>query len=183
MKEPAQVSGFKPLADAAAQVLVLGTMPSVASLQASQYYGHPRNAFWPLMAELLGFEPELSYALRAQAVRQRGLAIWDVLQSCQRPGSLDSEIQNGSEVVNDFEGFFEAHPRIQVLVFNGRKSEQLYRRHALPRLRNTSSAAPPGASGLPVLSMPSTSPAMASLDFAGKKKRWKQILDWLSPEA
>jgi double-stranded uracil-DNA glycosylase len=173
MNDHLPIAGFAPLGDDRATVLVLGSMPSVASLEAGQYYGHSRNAFWPLMAEMFGFDSELSYEQRAQAVADHGIAIWDVLQSCQRPGSLDSDIQKGSEVANPFGQFFRTHAHLRVLVFNGRKSEQLYRRLVLPQHPATS---------LATLCMPSTSPAMASLDFTGKLQKWRAMLDWLDPK-
>ncbi len=107
----AQVSGedtvhsFPPIARADARVLILGSMPSEASLAAGQYYGHPRNAFWPILAELLGFDHRIPYDQRVQAVLQARVAVWDVLASCVRPGSADADIDAESILVNDFETF------------------------------------------------------------------------------
>ena len=77
-------------------------MPGVASLEKHQYYGHPRNAFWPIMGELFGAYPAIDYPLRLQRLLDRHVALWDVLMSCHRPGSLDADIRSGTEQVNDF---------------------------------------------------------------------------------
>lgn len=167
MGEQLRVEGFPPVADRSARVLVLGSMPSEASLRAGQYYGHPRNAFWPLMAELLGFDARAPYAERCAALRAGGVAVWDVLQACVRPGSLDSAIDPASERPNDFSAFLAAHPDIGHVFLNGRKAEQVWRRRV------------PAAASLPATTLPSTSPAMAALDFAGKLVRWRAVVEAL----
>ncbi|MFM9980077.1 MAG: DNA-deoxyinosine glycosylase, partial [Burkholderiales bacterium] len=106
-------------------------MPGAASLAADQYYAHPRNHFWPIMGRLFGAGPELPYAKRVRRLKSCGIAVWDVLESCVRPGSLDADIEEGSIAVNDFAGFFDAHPRIGAVFFNGAKAESAYRRHVL----------------------------------------------------
>ena len=93
-----------------ARVLVLGSMPSVASLAKQEYYGHPRNAFWPIMGRLFGAGPELPYDQRKAVLCERGVAVWDVLKTCRRAGSLDTSIRVDSETPNDFVTFFRAHP-------------------------------------------------------------------------
>ena len=92
-----QVESFPPLLGEEPRVLVLGSTPSVASIEAGEYYGHPRNAFWPLMAELFGFDAQAPYAARVQALTGSGVAVWDVLQSCVREGSLDASIDRASD--------------------------------------------------------------------------------------
>jgi double-stranded uracil-DNA glycosylase len=88
-----QLNGFAPIVSGNASVLILGSMPSEASLLRQQYYGHPRNAFWPIMSALFGSDSELSYQRRKEMLMENGIAVWDVLQSCNRLGSSDSNIK------------------------------------------------------------------------------------------
>lgn len=162
-----QVESFAPIADERARVLVLGSMPSVASLEADQYYGHPRNAFWPLMAELFGFDAGLPYAARVVFLKDARVAVWDVLQSCRRTGSLDSAIDSNSEVPNEIQGLLRNCPRLGAVFLNGRKAEQGWRRYFAAELGDSLSS----------YTLPSTSPAMASLDFAGKLKAWGAVAE------
>lgn len=120
------VTCFPALANPGATVLILGSMPGVASLAAQQSYAHPRNHFWPIMADIAGFDPAALYAARVAALTRSGIAVWDVLQSCVRPGSQDSAIQAGTRVPNDFAAFFAAHPWHHACVFQRcRGAEQL----------------------------------------------------------
>jgi hypoxanthine-DNA glycosylase len=162
-----RIEGFPPLARPDARVLVLGSMPSQASLARGQYYAHPRNAFWPVMTRLFDLRAT-DYAGRAAELTARGVAVWDVLRACTRPGSLDSAIDEASIVTNDFAGFFRAHPGIRRVYFNGAKAEAVYRRRVLPELAGA-------AAGLPLARLPSTSPAHASLDLAGKTAAWRVL--------
>lgn len=163
------VRSFPPIADARARVLVLGSMPSTASLAAGQYYAHPHNAFWPIMGALLGAGPELPYARRTVRLRQARVAVWDVLQSCVRPGSLDADIETDSIAANDLAGFFAAHRRIRAVFCNGGTAYDCYRRYVLPCLRGAAAA-------LPVVRLPSTSPANARLRLAQKVEPWRAVL-------
>ncbi|MNT31398.1 Uracil DNA glycosylase superfamily protein [compost metagenome] len=162
-----QVWGFAPVVSAGARVLVLGSMPGVASLRQVQYYAHPRNAFWPLAARILGFDPGLDYAGRLRALQSRGVALWDVLQACERPGSLDADIRRDSLVPNDFRAFLDSHPSIVRVCFNGAKAAAMYRRHVLP-----------GLAGAPLqyVELPSTSPAHAAASFDQKLAAWEPAL-------
>jgi len=160
------VRSFPPIADASARTLILGSMPGVQSLAANRYYAHPRNAFWPIMAALLGFDPDSSYEHRAQALTQSGFALWDVLEACVRPGSLDSAIQTGSRVANDFRTFFARHPALERVCFNGAEAERSFRVFALPHLDIPS---------LRFARLPSTSPAY-TLPFQQKLAAWRDVL-------
>ncbi len=160
------VFSFNPLSLPSAKVLVLGSMPGVASLNAQQYYAHPRNNFWRIMACIAGFDAAAPYEARVEALTRSGIALWDVLQSCVRPGSLDSSIQAGTRVPNDFASFFNAHPGIQLVCFNGTEAQQSFARHVLPDLR---------VEGLRYVRLPSTSPAHA-LAFEQKLAAWRAAL-------
>ena len=158
------VRSFAPVAAPDARILILGSMPGVASLDAGQYYAHPRNAFWPIMGALFGAGPNLPYAERVHRLKAEGVAFWDVLQACEREGSLDSNIR--SEVSNEFRAFFLAHPAIRRIGFNGGKAAASFRKHAAHCL-------PPGAE---VHVLPSTSPAHAARSFEVKCDLWRAAL-------
>lgn len=160
------VSSFQPLSLPSATLLILGSMPGVASLAASQYYAHPRNSFWPIMARIVGFDMAAPYEVRVDALTRSGIAVWDVLQSCVRPGSLDSSIQPGTRVPNDFAAFFDLHRAIRVICFNGSEAQASYNRHVLPSVKN-----------LPVrhVRLPSTSPAHA-VGFERKLAAWRAVI-------
>lgn len=164
-----RIEGFPPLARADARVLVLGSMPSRESLAQGQYYAHPRNAFWPIMTRLFGLRGT-AYAERTAELTACGVAVWDVLQACTRPGSLDSAIDEASIVTNDFAAFFATHRNIRGVFFNGAKAESVYLRRVLPTLD-----AP--AAALPLRRLPSTSPAHASLDLESKATAWRVLVE------
>jgi hypoxanthine-DNA glycosylase len=156
-------TGFPPISRSDARVLILGTLPSQASLQRRQYYGLPQNGFWRIMGRLLGFSHELPYAQRKRQLVQNRIALWDVCASAVRPGSLDASIRD--VVPNDFARFFLNHRSIEVVCFNGATARKLYHRLVLPGLAET----------LPALryeALPSTSPAHAGMPFDEKLRRW-----------
>ena len=159
---------FPALATPGAGILILGSMPGQASLAAQQYYAHPRNAFWPIMGELFGAAPHLPYALRVAALARARVAVWDVLEACVRPGSLDADISADGLVANDFAGFFHRNPGISRVYFNGVKAAQLFSRFALPTLAGHQ---------LAQHTLPSTSPAHARLTFAAKCDAWRVIVE------
>lgn len=158
------IRSFEPIATPKARVLILGSMPGIASLEAGQYYAHPQNAFWRIMGELVGAGPEKPYKERARILKSQGIAVWDVLQSCIRPGSLDSDIRD--EVPNDFAAFFAAHPRIRHIGLNGGKAAASFKRHVARHC-------PPD---IVVTTLPSTSPAHAARRFAEKCALWRAAL-------
>ena len=165
--------GFPPIADAAARVLVLGSLPGVKSLEMREYYAQPYNAFWRIMGELFDATPALPYPVRLERLRAQGVAVWDVLAAGEREGSLDSAIVGKSIVVNDFNAFFARHRRIRTICFNGNTAAGLYRRKVLPGLE-------PRWAAIERHALPSTSPAYASLKFEQKLARWGAVL--VSPD-
>ena len=163
------VQSFAPIENAKARVLILGSMPGKASLAAGQYYAHAQNLFWRILGEITGAAPSLPYAPRARALKCQGIALWDVLESCAREGSLDSAIDDATIRANDFASFYRTHPRIAHVFFNGAKAEACYRQHVLPALVDTL-----GPSHYHRL--PSTSPANASMSHAHRHSVWQQAL-------
>lgn len=160
------VQSFAPVVGEAPRVLILGSMPGVRSLSEAQYYAHPQNAFWTVMAKAFDLEVYGAYTDRLGELRRKGFALWDVLASCRRSGSLDSAIERGSEIPNDIVEFLDAYPSIRLVGFNGRAAETLFRRHVLPTLSEAHKAR------LRFASLPSTSPANASLSVDQKISRW-----------
>jgi TDG/mug DNA glycosylase family protein len=165
-----RVHSFPPVADASARILILGSMPGEESLRAGQYYAHPRNTFWKLMGDFFGAGPELPYEQRKQLLKKSCVALWDVMASCQREGSLDSAIA-ADFIPNDFQGFFANHRCISRVFFNGSKAEHSFLKQVLPTLT---------AQPLQFTRLPSTSPAHAALSYAQKRQAWRAITDALS---
>lgn len=169
------ISGFPAIADKNAKLLILGSMPSETSLQKQQYYGHQRNAFWPIMLSLFIEPPtyeSLDYSQRQQLLIKNNIAVWDVLQSCHRQGSLDTAIKIDSIVTNNFYHFFDSHSAISKVFFNGAKAEILYKKYVLPTINKKFST-------LEYCRLPSTSPAHASMTLTEKTGIWqKEIKDY-----
>lgn len=163
-----RLEAFPPIIAPRAHTLILGSMPGVASLVAGQYYAHPRNLFWPLVESILGIRATAPYADRTAALAERGYALWDVLATCVRPGSLDADIDPATAEVNDFADFFATHPGIVRVFFNGKQAEKLFRRKAITIL--------PGERTLRMHGLPSTSPANASIPLERKLAAWRAIL-------
>lgn len=165
----ADIQSFPPIANDGATILILGSIPGKASLQAGEYYAHPRNLFWRIMAELLNTGPLTDYPGKTRALRDAHIALWDVMKSCYRPGSLDAAIDKQSIVVNDFNAFFADHPRITRVFFNGATAEQAFRRRVLPHL---------SPHNLYFQRLPSTSPAHAAMSLQQKLDCWRKILSY-----
>lgn len=168
--EAGKIESFAPIMGKTLHTLVLGTMPGRKSLQLQQYYAHPRNALWPILCAIVSdSEPSfdvhqaLSYEARCQLVSSAGFGLWDVLASCERPGSLDGNIVRSTEVPNEIHTLVGMHPELRTIVCNGRTAQALFKRHILSSLD-----AP-----LPhIVCLPSTSPAMATLSLQEKYKKW-----------
>lgn len=163
-----RVQSFPPLVDDGSRILILGSMPGVASLQAHEYYGNPRNYLWRILYALFdGGVPDERYEDRLAFALGHGIAIWDVFASCVRKGSLDSDIRDA--VPNDIPGLLRQYPGIAVIACNGGKShgELLKRFGDAPEL-----------AGRTVVRLPSTSP-VPTRDYRGLDDRlaaWRKII-------
>ena len=171
----ARVASFQPQVGAGCRVLVLGTVPSLKSLEMQQSYAHPHNLFWPFMGLLYDAGPERPYAERIARLHAAGVGIWDVLKHCERPGSLDSSILLESEVANDIPGLLEAYPTIEAIALNGTKAQQVFARRIGPMVP------PARLARIEILALPSTSPANASIPRDVKLERWRALLLWSTP--
>lgn len=170
-------SSFPPILGRRPALLVLGSMPGARSLAEQRYYAHPRNLFWRAMDEVCGAGPALAYERRVARLRGRGVAVWDVLKHCERPGSLDGAIVRESEVPNEIAELLATHASIRAVALNGGKARDAFRRHVLPRLADE-------VRGRIVLeAMPSTSPAYAALDAGSKLARWAQLRRYIERAA
>ena len=156
------LNGLAPVVDADTRLIVLGSFPGAASLAAQQYYGHPRNHFWPILGALWQIDLKTApYPERLAAARAHGLGLWDVYTRCRREGSLDSAIIDA--VPNDLASLTRRAPRLVAIAHNGGESARAMRVTA--------------ALGLPVLKLPSTSPANASWSFQRKLAAWRAALE------
>jgi len=157
------VHPMKPVADENSRILILGSMPSVQSLEKQEYYGNPQNRFWPLMFQLFGrpFSPD--YGDKISILKEHGVALWDSIASCERPGSLDKDIKN--ETPNDIEKLLRDFPKIHTVVFNGAKSFAVFKKHFGKRVDKR------------LVVMPSTSPIPRKTirGFDDLYEHWKKI--------
>ena len=162
-------SSFDAVAGPDARLLILGSLPGTVSLARGEYYAQPRNAFWPIMGELVGAAPTLDYKERVRRMVRARLALWDVCARATRKGSLDTAILAASVVPNDIGSFLGSHPGIRMICFNGTKAADLFRRFVVPQL---------GPEGLTVrrVTLPSTSPAHAGMPFQKKLQAWRAAL-------
>ena len=158
--------GFPPISRKDATILILGSMPGQKSLQENQYYAHQRNAFWPIMFQLLNVQPTQNYRKRKRLLIENKIALWDVLKNAYRSGSLDSNIDESTIEANDFVSFLDKHKDIHGVYFNGATSEKLFRKYVLNDLEKDKYR---------FLRLPSTSPANAAMKFDEKLLFWEMI--------
>lgn len=162
LQAPALLQGLPPVIAPGTRLVILGSFPGVASLRAKQYYGHPRNHFWSLVGSLWGLDLlAMAYAQRLDVLRQRGLGLWDVYASCRREGSLDQAIREAQ--FNDLARLTRWAPGLRLVAHNGGESAR-----AMQRVQ---------ALGLPVLRLPSSSPANATWSFDAKLAAWKTAFE------
>lgn len=161
------IFSFEPIADPHAKILILGSIPGNRSLIAGEYYAHKHNVFWKIMADLLHFELNSSYEIKVQMLKSAHIALWDVLKSCKRVGSLDSNILPNSQTVNNLQYFFQQHQLISKVCFNGGKAENCFNRYVANTIRGNSKQ---------FIKLPSTSPANASISYGEKLKLWQEAI-------
>jgi len=159
--ETLQVHPFLPIYDKDSQILILGTFPSVKSRENLFYYGHPKNRFWPLLAELFKENIPLTIPEKKSILRNHGIALWDVIKSCDITGSSDNSIKN--VVANDFQLIFK-NTKIHSVYANGAKAFDLYMKYAF------------SLTNVPIKKLPSTSPANAAFSMERLKEFWNEIL-------
>lgn len=159
---------FAPLCTTQVKLFVLGSMPGVASLKAQQYYAHPRNLFWPLMCDFFNWKNIDSYEDKVNALMAEGIGLWDVMSDCYRRGSLDQNIKKSTVQINDFIRLMEQYPTIETFLLNGKTAAQLFQQKVIKANKLTQ----PICS----ISLPSTSPANASMSYLSKKQLWHQAL-------
>lgn len=163
------VESFPPQVGKQCRVLVLGTVPSLKSLELHQSYAHSQNLFWPFMGLLFDAGPELAYAERIARLHARGIGIWDVYKQVERAGSLDSSIIRASEVPNAIPALLRQFPTIRAIALNGGKAAEGFRRHIAPHLTLRDIEA------VDIIALPSTSPANASISRTEKLRRWQVL--------
>ena len=162
-----RIHSFAPIARADARVLILGSVPGVRSLEVMEYYAHPRNAFWEIMGALCGATRDLAYPQRLERLQNAGIAVWDVLHSAEREGSLDSAIRQA--VPNDLAGLLKICPQVELIALNGSFASATFKRHAKTSLEPRI--------GLRVVTLPSTSPANARVSVTQKLEVWRDALE------
>jgi len=159
-----RISSFPPVIDHRSEILILGSIPGVKSLEKQQYYAHPQNKFWKIICELLNEKFTEDYTERLNIVKSHHIAIWDVIDSCERKGSLDSEIKN--EEANQIGELFEQYSNIKAIFCNGGKSYKNLQKILGKDYK------------IPIYLLPSTSP-LHTVSFEKKLEEWKAILNFL----
>ena len=160
-----KISSFPPIIDKESKILILGSIPGVKSLEMQQYYAHPQNKFWKIIFELFNEKFTKDYDERIKILEKHHIALWDVIDTCERIGSLDSEIRN--EEANKIEELLQNFPNIKAIFCNGQKSHKNLQKILGKKFR------------MPIIVLPSTSPAYAGLSYFDKLKSWYIILEKL----
>lgn len=158
-----RIQSFDPIVDDQSEILILGSIPGNKSLEMQQYYAHPQNQFWKIIFHVLKGNFSSDYYERVAFLKSKHIALWDVIDTCERKGSLDTAIRN--EEANDIAQLLKNHPNIKAIFCNGQKSF-----NNMKKILNNST--------IPVYSLPSTSPAH-TISFDVKLKAWEIIQDFL----
>ena len=159
-----RISSFPPIIDQESKILILGSVPGVKSLEKQEYYGHPQNKFWKIIFELFEVDFTENYVEKIEILKKNKIAVWDVIDTCERKGSLDSEIRN--EEANDIKNLLQTHPNIRAIFCNGGKSYK-----NLKKILDKNSE-------IPVYLLPSTSP-LHTISFEKKLEDWKILKTYL----
>jgi hypoxanthine-DNA glycosylase len=146
-------------------VLILGSLPSVSSIGQQQYYAHPQNSFWRIIEALFANGAPCTYAQRIELLKHNRIALWDVIASAKREGSLDSAIEPETIIPNDIISLLNAYPSIKTIYLNGGTAATLFKRHIAKQLSGT----------VQIIPLPSTSPANARMGFQEKFEKWGVI--------
>ena len=162
-------TGFPAQTTPETKLLILGSMPGVASLKANNYYAHPRNAFWPIMAKLYGINIDCNIENRIESLNHQGVGLWDVVKQCARAGSLDSNIDQQSVIPNDFSALSRHLPLLNTIAFNGKTAAALFTKHLIK-------SKGVNVDKYKLVTLPSSSPANASLSINDKYLLWQEIL-------
>lgn len=166
---PSPLHSFPPVVDQRTHTLILGSMPGRVSLAAAQYYAHPRNAFWHIMGEIFGAGPEVPYGQRLGILLANRIGLWDVIGSCTRATSLDTDIDEPSIAANDFRQLLQSCRSIRIILFNGSKAEQTFARHVRPGITTM-------LTDIRLQRLVSTSPANARYSQTDKTAIWRTQL-------
>ncbi|HJS00700.1 MAG TPA: DNA-deoxyinosine glycosylase [Flavobacterium sp.] len=152
------IHSFRPFVNNQTEILILGTMPGIVSLEQQEYYAHPRNHFWKIIYTLFSELPISEvFEEKIKVLHDNKIGIWDVLENCERKGSLDIHIKNHKP--NDFENLFQQYPKIKKIIFNGKESHRYFIK-SFGQIK-----------GITYCVMPSTSPAN-TMSFENKLKIW-----------
>lgn len=159
-----RISSFPPIIDKNSKIIILGSIPGVKSLEKQEYYGHPQNKFWKIIFELFNEEFSEDYTEKIKILKKNHIALWDVIDSCERKGSLDSEIKN--EEANPILELLEKHQKISAIFCNGGKSFKILQQILGKNFK------------IPIIQLPSTSP-LHTISFEKKLENWKIIKNYL----
>ena len=160
-----RISSFSPLIDGQSKILILGSVPGIKSLEMQEYYAHPQNKLWKILFEIFGEELTSDYDLKKELLKRNHIALWDVIDSCERKSSLDSDIKN--EEANNIKDLLTEYPNIKAVFCNGQKSYK-----NLQKLLGKDFS-------VPIFALPSTSPAHASLNYSQKLEQWSVIKNYI----
>ena len=162
-------TGFPARVNATTKILILGSMPGVISLKETQYYAHPRNGFWQIIDNLFGVDHRLPNNQRLEALLAKQVGLWDVVHQCVRPGSLDSSIVKNSVTANNFAALSTRLKQLQTIAFNGQAAAKLFKSHVIGKQHFN-------LEHIRLVTLPSSSPAHASLSIEEKTTRWRDQL-------